>query len=649
MKKFFVFMLALVLLITCCACKDKDSADNTSGEAVFPENSSFFGITLDGMTADEAKVAVEEAIAAYVLTVEVGEEKLTYTAEDLNLVANEVDYAELMITEQEDLESELFTYDLSDVQLNLERQNLMREDPENAYLSYDEEQQCFVVNEEVTGTKLNEEVVLAAVESAVKELLPDITILGVDVFAEAEIKADSEEVQAALETANAMLDVSLTYTYSATDETETIGREEIASWLMVGEDGLLVEIVPAQLSAYVSTMQDAHSVSSNTTDFKTTGGSYITVNVASAGQTVDTDALYNDIADCIMNGVSGEREAPYVSSDTDTSSNFGGTYVEINLSAQHLWVYSKGECVVSTDIVSGCVSTGCATPTGLYTIKSKETNRYLVGDGYKSWVNYWMPFNGGIGLHDADGWRSAYGGTIYHYSGSHGCINMPYSAASATYSYVSVGTYVIVYGGVTSVSGQAPSSGTTTTDPCADGHAWGSGKVTSAATCTTAGTTTYTCSDCGKTKTESIAATSHKWGSGNVTSAATCTKAGTTTYTCSDCGETKTESIAMTSHSYSSGVCAVCGAADPTYVPPTVTPPVTPPDSGDTGGTGTGSGEGIGSGTGTGSSEGTGVGSGGDTSSGEGTDTSGGAGSGDGAADGTGLASEVPADSAGNE
>ena len=127
------------------------------------------------------------------------------------------------------------------------------------------------------------------------------------------------------------------------------------------------------------------------------------------------------------------------------------------------------------------------------------------------------------------------------------------------------------------------------TTTAALGHSWDSGKVTKAATCTTAGTKTYTCTRCKKTRTETIAATGHKavkdaavaatcettgktegshcsvcntvikaqtttaalghsWDSGKVTKAATCTAAGTKTYTCSRCKKTRTETIAATGH-----------------------------------------------------------------------------------------------------
>ena len=64
---------------------------------------------------------------------------------------------------------------------------------------------------------------------------------------------------------------------------------------------------------------------------------------------------------------------------------------------------------------------------------------------------------------------------------------------------------------------------------------------------------TYTCTECGETKTESIAKlTTHTWNSGKVTKEATCKEAGVKTYTCTVCGETKTEEISKLGHKYGS-------------------------------------------------------------------------------------------------
>lgn len=145
------------------------------------------------------------------------------------------------------------------------------------------------------------------------------------------------------------------------------------------------------------------------------------------------------------------------------------------------------------------------------------------------------------------------------------------------------------------------------TTTAALGHSWDGGKVTKAATCTTAGTKIYTCTRCKKTRTETIAATGHKavkdaavaatcetagktegshcsvcntvikaqttvaalghsWDGGKVTKAATCTAAGTKTYTCTRCKKTRTETIAATGHKAvkDAAVAATCETAGKT-------------------------------------------------------------------------------------
>jgi len=91
-------------------------------------------------------------------------------------------------------------------------------------------------------------------------------------------------------------------------------------------------------------------------------------------------------------------------------------------------------------------------------------------------------------------------------------------------------------------------------------HVWDSGKIVTAPTYKTEGTKKYTCTKCGETKTETIAklvCTKHAWDAGVVTKKPTYTSTGEKKYTCTNCGETKTETIAKlvcTSHVWDSGV-----------------------------------------------------------------------------------------------
>lgn len=116
--------------------------------------------------------------------------------------------------------------------------------------------------------------------------------------------------------------------------------------------------------------------------------------------------------------------------------------VEVNIGSQ---------TVTYKNLSSPCVTgtRGHRTPTGIYRISYKATDVTLKGrndDGtkYASHVDWWMPFNGGIGLHDAS-WRGAFGGSIYINNGSHGCVNMPPAKARELFGMVNAGTLVVVF------------------------------------------------------------------------------------------------------------------------------------------------------------------------------------------------------------
>jgi lipoprotein-anchoring transpeptidase ErfK/SrfK len=117
------------------------------------------------------------------------------------------------------------------------------------------------------------------------------------------------------------------------------------------------------------------------------------------------------------------------------------TKIVITISEQKLRYYQKGKVVFETDVVTG-INNG--TPKGTYSILNKARNVTLVGEDYESKVRYWMAFIGrNYGIHDAS-WRSRFGGTIYKYNGSHGCVNVSSKAAAELYNMVEVGTPVIV-------------------------------------------------------------------------------------------------------------------------------------------------------------------------------------------------------------
>ena len=122
-----------------------------------------------------------------------------------------------------------------------------------------------------------------------------------------------------------------------------------------------------------------------------------------------------------------------------------GTYIEVSLSDQHVWYYEDNVLISDSDCVTGNTKLKHNTPIGVYYVSEKVPGKYLIGADYKTWVNRWMRLtNSGIGLHDAN-WRYKFGGNIYTYDGSHGCINLPSKYAYDLYDKIILGTPVVIY------------------------------------------------------------------------------------------------------------------------------------------------------------------------------------------------------------
>ena len=128
-----------------------------------------------------------------------------------------------------------------------------------------------------------------------------------------------------------------------------------------------------------------------------------------------------------------------------------GTFVVVDLSDQSLKLYSDNKTIIDTLVVTGKPST--PTLPGYFTIKSEEYNRKLKNRWF---VNVFMPFDGGRGLHDAEyfteesgyqhGWRTydEFGGDTHLTNGSHGCVNMRHNDAILASEYLQPGDTVIV-------------------------------------------------------------------------------------------------------------------------------------------------------------------------------------------------------------
>ena len=83
-----------------------------------------------------------------------------------------------------------------------------------------------------------------------------------------------------------------------------------------------------------------------------------------------------------------------------------------------------------------------------------------------------------------------------------------------------------------------------TTIPKTDSHEWGKWTIKRESTCTEKGEQSRKCTVCGEEEIESLPLAKHTWDNGKVTQAPSYTKVGVKTWTCSECGKTKTTTLA---------------------------------------------------------------------------------------------------------
>lgn len=350
-----------------------------------------------------------------------------------NLITNETNEMQVSVSYNNDLLDEAIS------SLNcLDESNII--EPENASFEYADGQYNIV--EEVKGTKIDEDALYNSISEAIESGKTSINLDKAKCYVEPKYKMDSKE---AIETKD-ILDkyVGITITYNFGNDTETLDGDIIHNWLVV-DDNFNITFDEVIMMDYVTALAKTYNTFGSTREFKNYAGNIIQVSGGDYGWVIDKNQEVADLIENIKAAKSITKEPAYSQKAKVRGSNdIGDSYVEINLTKQHLWVYKDGNFVCESDVVTGNTSRNYDTPAGIYQITYKERNATLTGQGYSSPVSFWMPFNGNIGMHDAS-WRGVFGGNIYTYNGSHGCVNMPYESAQQVYNNIEAGTPVICY------------------------------------------------------------------------------------------------------------------------------------------------------------------------------------------------------------
>ncbi len=425
----------------------------------FYEDTEIYGIDCSQKSVEEVKKLVAEKLDEYRLEVkERGgtSEYLSAGQIDLKFVDNSsIDrmakaqrsyiWPVMLLMERNDVAGVAFTYDQKKALTafkDLECMNpIYTKAPTDAYVQVTDS--GFEVVKETEGNTLNPETTAKALYAALDGGKSVLDLEEEDCYLKPDLYSDDEALVAEAEAKDILVQADITYEFGSRQE--RVNAPVIAQWITQAADGNYV-IDDVEVTQYVEELAAKYDTFGLPRQFYTSLGTTVTLTDGDYGWCMDQDATVVDLLNALESGYQGTMEPQYTYTAMSREENdIGDTYVEICISQQVMWCYKDGVCIVYTPVVTGNPNKGNATPSnGVWSIDAKMQNYTLVGEGYRSPVDFWMPFNGNVGIHDMQT-RAYFGGTIYLTNGSHGCINTPYANAKTIYENVSIGTPVIVY------------------------------------------------------------------------------------------------------------------------------------------------------------------------------------------------------------
>lgn len=310
----------------------------------------------------------------------------------------------------------------------------------------------FVIIPEVVGTRIDREVFDEAVAAAISGFSDTLKLEETECYIKPKYLKDSEKVVAAKNKMNSYLGANVTYDFNP--YTEVVDASVISQWVKVNKK-MKVTFNKDAVKKYIASLAEKYDTINKTREFTTANGNNVSVVPGTYGWEMDQETEYEKLLSDIKKEKTVTREPAYFSkAAVHETMDMGNTYAEVDLSAQHMWLFQNGKVTLESDVVTGNPNIGNReTPSGVYSILELQRNATLVGEKdpktgkpeYRTPVAFWMRVTwSGIGFHDAT-WQPYFGGSLYLTNGSHGCINMPYDKAEALFGLLEIGMPVVIH------------------------------------------------------------------------------------------------------------------------------------------------------------------------------------------------------------
>ncbi|MGO5291015.1 L,D-transpeptidase family protein [Porcincola sp. LCP21S3_C12] len=434
----------------------------------FYPSTEFFGIKASGLTVAEVKRQVEKKVEGYQLQIKGRSSSSSSSGTGDRITADEIGmkYRDngmidrsmkqqysvvwpvallktILVPNEEKLGTE---YNSSLVDSTIRNLTLFDSsrviEPKNAELKYTAD--GAVITKEVMGTRLDYDKTKAAIIHALNDGSTSIDLEKEGLYQNPEVYADDDALNEKVKALNQVLGANVTLGMG--DQSVQINpRMTAQTFLSLDMDGNYY-VDDSKVASYVVKLADRTDTVGRKRTFRTSLGTTVELEGGDYGWTLDADSTAQELEEALKEKKKEALEPVYFTTGLCRDKNdIGTTYVEIDLTNQHMWFYKNGSLVVDTPVVTGNPQKNNETPSGgVWSLKGKYRNATLKGEGYATPVDYWLPFNGGVGIHDLQK-RYYFGGSVYNGAGSHGCINTPLAAVKLIYNGIGAGTPVVVY------------------------------------------------------------------------------------------------------------------------------------------------------------------------------------------------------------
>lgn len=429
----------------------------------FNQNITINGINMGGLTTEEALKKLQTSVLEN--TVYVGDQEIV---DGLN---TEMRFKEDDLQNLEKVLENQWTFFPSSVEKNYPLAPVQDDQFRSIILKYDLEQKLIALNQNLTAPVDSHAIlengkitITKSVEGTkydVASLLEEFEIqeytseIHLEPIYKQPIREDSQAVKNEEEKLQALL--QHTVEYQVQDQVHPLKGSDLIKDATLTKD-MTFSVDPVHILNKLTEINNTQSTLGKEFTFTTHNGSAVQVKGEGYGWALDVEketALVKEAfekgeasvaaSNIYGNGWSGEGYGY----ETTANGGIGGTYAEVSIKEQRLWLYKDGKQVFTTHVVTGNQSTGQDTSTGVWYVLFKRTPYTLTGTSpdnpYSIKVNYWAPFtNSGQGFHDAS-WRGNWRGNAYYNAGSNGCVNIPPNAMSTVYSHLDVYQPVVIY------------------------------------------------------------------------------------------------------------------------------------------------------------------------------------------------------------